>query len=189
MIVVPDRRRAVVIGILERGEARSPHLTIIGVRLSLEEVVPRALGRIACGDVGCRRQVPGLGVAVALVADAYGAVDMRDDRDRTCVWTGSRLERRARVSIHRAARGVCPVQGLIHGQQVRQIIAIRVHQLVDPFDACGPVPLRFDGERGGIEDQPDRLARSPGWARSPRPSSTGMPAGRICCWNWRMAIS
>ena len=59
-------------------------------RLAGEEVVPGALGRITGRDVARGGQVPGLGVAVALVADAHRAVDVRDDRHRARVRAGRR---------------------------------------------------------------------------------------------------
>ena len=58
----------------------------------------------------------------------------------------------------RAAGRVCPVQGRVHRQQVGQVVAIGIHQLIDPLDAHGSVCLRFDGQRRGVVDQQASLA-------------------------------
>ena len=50
--------------------------------LAGEEVVPGAFRRVARRDVARGRQVPGLRVAVALVADADRAVHVGHDRHR-----------------------------------------------------------------------------------------------------------
>jgi hypothetical protein len=45
------------------------------------------------------------------------------------------------------------MQGLVHGKQVRQVVAVLIRQLVDPLDADGSLPLGLDRERGSVVDQ------------------------------------
>ena len=52
-----------------------------------------------------------------------------------------------------APRRVRPMQRLVYGKQVRQVLAVRVLQVVDPLDADGSLPLRLDRERGSVVDQ------------------------------------
>ena len=90
VVVIPGRRRPAEVRVLEDGEPRAPGGTEAGSRLGLEEVIPGALGGEAGGDVVGGRQVPRLGVAVALVAHAHGAVCVGDDGHRARVRAGRR---------------------------------------------------------------------------------------------------
>src|SRR5215217_394837 len=121
-------------GVVEDREPLAPGDAELGLRLAGEEVVPGALGGVATGDVAGGGQEPGLGVAVALVADPGRAVQVGHDRHRTGVATRRGGERRPRVAAVDPAGRVGPVQGLIDGQQVRQVVAVDIHQLVDSLD-------------------------------------------------------
>ena len=148
------------------------------VRLALEEVVPGALRRVAGRDVARVRQIPRLGVAVALVADPDCAVDVGDDRHRTGVRAGRGRKGRARVTAVRAPGWVGPVQCWIHRQQVRQVVTIRVDQLVDPLDPDWAFPIRLDGERRRVVEQQTALAcRADGTVAPDRRSQADRRAG------------
>ena len=123
VVVVPDRRGAVEVGVLERREPGTPRRAVGDRRPGLEEPIPGALGGVAGRDVPGRRQVPGFRVAVALVADADGAVDVGHHRDRPAVPARRRPEHRARVAPFDSAGWVRPVQRRIDGQEVRQVVA------------------------------------------------------------------
>ena len=92
MVVVPERGLPLVVRVLEHGEARTPRGAEPIGGLRGEEVVPRALGRVVGGDAPAGGEVPGLGVPVALVADAGRAVHVGDDRHGP----GVLIRRRAR---------------------------------------------------------------------------------------------
>ena len=128
--------------VLEGGEAGPPRRRrSLAAALPCEEVVPGALGGVAGRDVVGRRQVPRLGVAVALVADADRAVHVGDHRaPGRCTRPGVVGERRARVAAGRAARRVGPVQRRVDRQQVRQVVAVGVLQVVDPLHPHRRVP-------------------------------------------------
>ena len=108
VVVVPDRRGAVVVRVLEDGEAGTPGRAETGCRLAREEVVPCALGGVVGRDVRRRGQVPRLGVAVALVADADGAVHVGHDRHRA----GVRRGRPGFGEVGRVSRPSVPPGGL-----------------------------------------------------------------------------
>ena len=160
-----------------------PHsLAEAELRLAGEEFIPGALGGVTGRDVGRVRQEPSLRVAVALVADTHGAVDVGDHRDRAGVRSGCRVERRARVAARRATRRIGPVERRIDRQEVRQEVSVGIHELVDPLDANRLVRLRLDRERRGVVKM-----TGPFWAvTAPYPQTVvaGSPAGRICCSNW-----
>jgi hypothetical protein len=139
-------------------EARTPAGPVARRGLSGEVVVPGAPVRVAFRNVPGRRQIPRFGVAVALVANPHGAVDVRHDRHRTGVGAGRGLEGRSHVTTRSAARRVGPVQRRVDGQQVRQEVAARVLEVVDPLHAHRPVPLRLDRQRGGVVNQQAPLA-------------------------------
>ena len=71
---------------------------------------------------------------------------------------GLSVKGRARIAACHAAGRVSPVQGRVNRQQVRQVVAIGIHEIIDPFDAHRPVCLRFDGQRGRVVDQQALLA-------------------------------
>src|SRR4030095_8009141 len=95
-----------------------------------EELVPGALGRVAGRYVGGGRQVPRLGVAVAVVADADRTVHVGDDRHRTRVPARVFGERGRVITPGHSAGRVRPVQRLVHREQVRQVAPVCVDQLV-----------------------------------------------------------
>ena len=153
VVVVPDRRGAVLVRVLEGRVAGPPLDAVRPGGLAGEEVVPGALGGVARRDVSCSRQVPGFRVAVAVVRHADGAVHVRDDRHRACVRAGCLRERRAAVPIGCAAGWVRPVQGLVDGKQMREVVPAPVDEVVDPLHTNRPVPRRLDRERGGVVDE------------------------------------
>ena len=170
VVVVPDRRGAIVVRILEGCVAGAPEEdTVLEERLLAEEVEPRPFSRVPSGDVPRVGQVPGLRVTVALVADANGAVHMGDHRNGADVSAGRRLpgEVRTCVAPHGATRWVGPVQGLVDRQEVRQIVAARIPQVVDPHDACRAAGLGLDGERGRVVQEQALVARGPHRAVAP----------------------
>ena len=146
MVVIPERGRAVVIRVLESGIARAPGRSIACCCLAGKELIPGAFGGVAHRSITGGRQVPCLGVAVALVAHAHRAVHMGDDGHGASVWFGSLGEGWARVAPCYAAGRVGPVQRRINGQQMGQVIAVCILQLVDPLDPYRPPGLRFDGK-------------------------------------------
>jgi hypothetical protein len=150
VVVIPGGRSTIGIRVLERGEARPPGRAVVGLRLAREEVVPGPIRCVAGRDVSGSRQVPRLRIAVALVADTDGTVDMGDHRDRAGVRAWRRLKGRTRVTpVHPAGR-VRPVERRIDRKEMRQVIPVRVDQVVDPPDPDRPLPLRLDGERRGV---------------------------------------
>jgi hypothetical protein len=147
-----------VVRILESGEPGAPGDAVAVRSLPGEEVVPSAFGRVSGRDVVRRGQVPGLGIAVAVIGHADGTVDMRDDGDRAGVGAGSRIERGPRVAAFGSARRVCPVQRLVDREQVRQKLPVVVQEVVDPLDSDGPIDLRFDRQRRRMVEQEAVLA-------------------------------
>jgi hypothetical protein len=106
-------------------------------------VVPRAGPGKILRDVAGGRQIPRFGVAVAVVRHV-SAVQVRDD------WNRTRVRRRimaVHVPAHRSSGRIRPVKCLVHWQQVRQVVAVGVDQLIDPFHARAPIRSRFDRER------------------------------------------
>ena len=100
---------------------------------------------------------------------------------------GVELERRTAVAV-RAAGWVGPVQRGIYRQQVGQVVAAGVLEVVDPLDPHRPLPGRLDGERGRVvEQQPlllaDLTARSP--TRSSSACRAAGSAGRTASWRSR----
>jgi hypothetical protein len=86
-------------------------------------------------------------------------VHVGDDRHRTGVRTRGFGERGPVISPSCSAGRVRPVQCLVDRQQVRQVVPVRVDQLVDPLDPDRPVPLGLDRERGCMMKQDPLLAR------------------------------
>ncbi len=93
------------------------------------------------------RQVPGLGVAVALLR-AVAAVQVGDDRHRPSVGV---LVAAVPVAALRATGRVGPVKRLVDRQQVRPEVAVRLDEVVDPLDAHRPPPRGLDRERRVVE--------------------------------------
>ena len=163
VIVVPDGRRPLIVGILGGREARPPRRAEPRGRLAGEELVPGALGRVADGDVTGSRQIPGLRVPVALVAHPDGAVHVRDHRHGAAVGARGLVEGGSRVAVLLASGWIRPVQRGVDRQQMGQVVALIVEQVVDPLDPHRPIPSRFDRERGRVvEQQPARAVRSHG---------------------------
>ena len=129
VVVVPVGGGPVPVGILEGRISRSPVNSVRRLGLALEEIVPGAFGGVTVRDVVGIRQVPGLGVAVAVVSDTDGAVHVGDHGHRTGVGSGCRskgwtgISRAYTVIWVTALWRVGPVQGRVHRQQVRQIVA------------------------------------------------------------------
>src|SRR6266511_4928975 len=98
------------------------------------KLVPGPHLREAGVDVRGLGQEPGFRVAIALIAHTCRAVEVRDDRDRTRVRAGGAVEAGSAVPTGDPARRVRPVQGRIHGKEVREEVAVRVDQIVDPLD-------------------------------------------------------
>ena len=131
---------------------------VVLLRLPGEEVVPGTLGGEAGRDVARGRQVPGLGVAVAVVAHADRAVGVGDDRHRARVRPGRRRELRSHVTPVGAAGRVGPMQGRVDRQQVGPEVAVGVDEVVDPLDPHRPVALGLDRQRRGVVQQQTPLA-------------------------------
>ena len=87
VVVIPQGRGSLIVGVLERGCAGFPVRSGTGSSDSLEVIVKGAFGEISGGDVPGRGQVPGLRVTVALVA-GVSAMKMGDNRapGRCTVW-------------------------------------------------------------------------------------------------------
>ena len=60
---------------------------------------------------------------------------------------------RPRVTPGGAAGRVGPVQRRVDRQQVGQVVAVGVDQVVDPLDPHRPVVLGLDGQRRGVVQQ------------------------------------
>jgi hypothetical protein len=87
-------------------------------------------------------------------------VQVGHDRHGAGVGTGCGVEGRAAVAVRGAAGWVGPVQRLIYRQQVGQVVAAGVLEVVDPLDAHRPLPGGLDGERGRVvEQQPPTAGR------------------------------
>jgi len=168
VVVVPDRRGPVLVRILGDGEARAPGDAEPARGPAGEEVVPRARAGVAA-EVGGRGQVPGLRVPVALVADADRPVHVGDHRHGPPV--AGVLRGRVEVGIRRGGghvgapgqvglrvgalaaqlAGIRPVERRVHREEVRQVVAIGVHELVDPLDPDRGADLGVDGEGRSVE--------------------------------------
>src|SRR5215207_8244375 len=120
VVVVPERRGALVVVVLKDRAAGRPRLPECGLGLGPERFVQRSPPRVAGGDVARRGQVPGLRVAVVLLG-AVPAVQVRHDRHRPRV---GRLIAAMLVAAGGAPGRVGPVQGLVDGQQVRPEVAV-----------------------------------------------------------------
>jgi len=83
---------------------------------------------------------------------------MRHHRDGTGVGAGSAGKDRPHIALGYAPRRVGPVQRRVYWQQVRQVVAVRVHQLIDPLHAHRRIPVRLDGERRRVVEQQPPLA-------------------------------
>ena len=99
----------------------------------------RAFGEVSVGNVLGVRQVPGLREAVAGGAHV-SAMDVRDHRDRSLVGLRIRV-----APVARAGR-IRPVKGLVHRQQVGEVVALLVHQFIDPPHEHLLVGLGLNGE-------------------------------------------
>ena len=151
VVVIPGRARALAVRVLAHGRpplprARSWRADALPGCLAGKEAVPRPFTCVPRGHIGGIGQVPRLGVAIALVAYRNGAVHVRDERYGPGVGPGVSLEGRAPVAPVDSTRRVGPVQRRVDGQQVRQVVAVCVHELVDPLDAHGRSRLRLDGQ-------------------------------------------
>ena len=192
VVVVPDRRGAVARS--GTGRWRSPGPTARRTSshaLRREEVVPGALARVAVGDVRRGRQVPGLGVAVALVADADGAVHVRArsapgpctaraSRRTTGRDVAPRRSRRAGWPSAASGRPAAGAAGSCRSPSLRSLIHLT---------RTGRADLRLDRERRRVVQQQARCRWRSRRRRSPTPWSRGSPAGRICCANCFIEIS
>ena len=150
VVVIPERRRRLVVGVLGNRRAPLPFHPEALLEDRLELPVLAADTRIAGGDVGRGGQVPGLGVAVALLP-ALAAVEVGDDRNGAGVGTGGPREPGIAVPAGPPARRICPVKGGVDGQEVGQVVAASVHQPVDPLHAHRGVVLGLDGESRVVE--------------------------------------
>ena len=168
--------------VLERRVARAPAsrrtraLPALAAKKSYQ--VPSSRSRPGC--LLAAGQVPRLGVAVALVADADRAVHVRDHRHRAGVAVRASRSNVGRVSRARQRRpagwpsaasgrpaagaaGSCPS---------------RVHELVDPLDAHRAVPLWPRSSATARCGSAGPFARATSRRRSPTPwSPADRPAG------------
>ena len=122
--MVPDRRGPVLVRVLEGGEPGPPVDAVGPGGLAREELVPGAFPRVARRDVVRGRQVPGFGVAVAVVGHADSAMHMGDDRHRARVATRRLRERRPAVPVGGATGRVRPVQRRVDREQMRQEVPV-----------------------------------------------------------------
>ena len=159
MVVVPDRRRTVLVRVLEDRRAGLPADAVGPSGLGREEAEPGAVPGVARGDVLGRRQVPRLRVAVAVVGHAHRAVHVGDHRNGARVRAGCLGEGRSGVAAGHAARRVGPVQRWIDREQMRQVVPVRVREVVDPLHADRPVHLRLDRERRRVVQEQAARAR------------------------------
>ena len=145
--MVPHRRRAVVVVVLEHGASGGPRLAELGLGERAELLVLRAHPGVAVRNMARLRQVPRLRVAVALLV-AVAAVEVGHDRHRAAVRVVVAAMPIAAVD---AAGRVGPVERLVDRKQVRPEAAVRLHELVDPLDAHWPTPRRLDREGRIVE--------------------------------------
>ena len=118
----------------------------------------RALAGELRRDVRSGRQVPGLRVPVALLADADGAVHVGDHGHRAGVRSRGLDEARPGVASRETAGRVGPVQRRVHRQQVRPELAAGVLEVVDPLDPHRPARLCLDGQRRRVVQQQPPVA-------------------------------
>ncbi|MFC5041181.1 hypothetical protein [Ornithinimicrobium kibberense] len=174
VVVEPQGGVAVVVGVVGDLLAAPPHLAVALEGPAGEELVPGAvLGVLA--KVPRVREVPGLRVAVGLVAHAHRPVQVDDHRDRALVGgvLGVRVHGLARRHVGQAGEigadvgarhavrprprpqvGVGPVQGGVDGQQVGQGPALVVDEVVDPPDPHRDAVRRLDRHRRGVVEPP-----------------------------------
>ena len=140
VVVVPEGRGAVLVRVLEGGPTGAPLGAEAVSRLGLEEIVPGAFRCETRGNIVRGRQIPRFGVAVALVTDANGTVNVRHDRDRAGVLrvlrfgivevgqgdVGLSREIRSSIAARHTAGWVGPVQRRIDRQDVRQEVSVGV---------------------------------------------------------------
>jgi hypothetical protein len=170
MIVIPERSRALIVVVMRRRGARQPAGSVACLEHGPEGVVPRAHRRIAVRDVRGVREEPRFRVAITLLARVR-TMDVRHPRHRARVGI---LAGAVHVAPPEFARGVGPVQGLVDRQQVRQVAALAVDELVPPLNASGAVRSRLDCEgrrerASGVVDRtetPHRRLRQ--WRRQDR---------------------
>ena len=162
VVVVPERRRRLGVGVREVGVAQVAGIRARGV------VEEGAGGGKPPRDVPRFRQPPGLRIAVALRTHVR-TVHMGDDRDRPPIGPRKVPGAIGSADAVLAELGrIRPVNGLIDRQEVAQIPAPLVDQVVDPADVDLLVRLRLDGISGVVElrvrsgREPSRSARDAG---------------------------
>ena len=151
--MVPERRRPLVVRVLEHRRARLPRRPDARLRLRPEarrSTVPTVAK--PAGMFARRGQVPGLGVAVALLA-RVAAVQVGHDRHRAGVG-----RRACALNVRRACRvPSLPPGGLAQcsvgstGSRCGRKLPLRVHQVVDPLHPHRPPVPGLDGEGGVVE--------------------------------------
>ncbi len=129
--MIPERRGGLGVLIAVVG-GTGDGIGIVGLG---EDIAALSIARRNPLGAGSPREPPCLRVAVAVRLDV-GAVDMGYERHRTGIGVGYHG---LAVGAVRGAHGtvrlgrICPVQGLIDREEMRQIIAAdRVNQIVDP---------------------------------------------------------
>ena len=170
VVVVPQRGGPLVVVVVEGGRPGRPAAAVRVLELVVEFVVAGPEAGEAGRDVPGRRQVPRLRVPVA-VRGGVRAVQVGDERDRAGVPAGGTGEVRPVVPAVQPTARVGPVQRRVDRQQVLQVAALPVDELVDPGDPDRPVDPGLDGRR--------RAAERTGVARRPvAPDRGGRMVGR-----------
>lgn len=150
VVVVPEGARPLVVGVLEGGRARRPAQPGPFGEPGPELAV-RAAGHGHVGwEVPGHRQVPRLGVSVALLG-AVRAVQMHHLGHRASIPLRAAVPPPVAVPVRDATGRVGPVQGGVHRQQVRQVVTPVVDELVDPGHPHRAAHPGHDGGRGVAE--------------------------------------
>jgi hypothetical protein len=97
------------------------------------------------------------------------------DRNGARIGSGRRVEPRSGVATRQSAGRVCPVERRVDREKMRQVVLVRVHELVDPPDPDRPVPACLDRERWSVMEQ-EPAARVAG-DRAIAPYGRGRHAG------------
>ncbi len=139
MVVVPQGGCRLVIRIGEIGIA---HCAVVGTADVIEQPAARGVPR---RQVVGRRQPPGLRVAVAFRSDMR-TVYMGDDGHGTlvAVLVGSRAIGPGRP-LPALLRRVRPVHRLVDRQQMIEVVAVLIHQVVDPAHVDRGIRCSLDG--------------------------------------------
>ena len=139
----PEGPGALLIVVVRHCRARLPRHAVSRLEQAPEGVVPGPDGRIPGRNVRGVREEPRFRVAVALLRDMR-TVHVRDPGHRPGV---RQLTGAVHVASGHTSRRISPVQRLIDGQEMWQVMSSAVDEIVTPLDTHRPVRDGLEGER------------------------------------------